>query len=316
MKRDALRLFIRGLVMTALAGCCSDPKPTTESVSAEEGFARQVLQTLDGGVADGGGLPLEVCRELCPHAHKGGYELESCALEADGKTIVCQETKVECSGSILPGGPPPAGLRPRGVIDCDDPVGVYFAHMAHIEGAAVLGFEQLADELATYGAPEALCALARAAADDERRHARMATTMARRFGATVPAVEVDPQPRTLWQLALDNAIEGGVNETYGAALALYQANAASDRRVRAAFATIAEDELRHAELAAAIDRWVASQLDADARARLAAARTDAAAQLALRMTAPLPTRLREVVGLPSAATAQEMLAAMNERLWS
>lgn len=315
MKRDALRVFVRGLVMTALAGCCSDPKPTTETVSAETGAGWYALHAIDGGVPDGGELPLDVCRDACPHAHKAAYELLSCALDPDGKNIVCQETKMECT-SILPGGPPPAGLRPRAAITCDDPVGVYFAHMAHVEGAAVLGFEQLAAKLAAFGAPEALCREARAAADDERHHARMARTLARRFGATVPAVEVDPQPRTLWQLALDNAIEGGVNETYGAALALYQAAAASDRRVRAAFATIAEDELRHAELAAAIDRWVVSQLDDDARAQLAAARTEAAAQLALRMTAPIPTRLREVVGLPSTTTAQKMLTAMNERLWS
>lgn len=75
----------------------------------------------------------------------------------------------------------PAGLRPRrhGVTS----LGQWLAAQAHLEAASVPAFLRLARELRTHAAPAALVRAAMAAAGDERRHARVMTTLARRHGA-------------------------------------------------------------------------------------------------------------------------------------
>jgi len=55
--------------------------------------------------------------------------------------------------------------------------------------------------------------------------------------------------RTLFEVALENAVEGCVRETYGAAVGAWQARRAPDDRVRRAFAPVVADEARHADLA-------------------------------------------------------------------
>jgi hypothetical protein len=96
----------------------------------------------------------------------------------------------------------------------------------------------------------------------------------------VPAVEVTlPEQRSLEAIAIENAAEGCVRETWGAVIALWQTNTAADPEVRAVFAQIAKDEARHAALAWAVDEWVRPLLDDDARARVDAAREAAAQEL-------------------------------------
>jgi hypothetical protein len=64
-----------------------------------------------------------------------------------------------------------------------------------------------------------------------------------------------PVQRSLEQLAVENAVEGCVRETYGALLATWQARAAAEPRVRAMMAAVAVDETRHAQLAWDLDAW-------------------------------------------------------------
>src|SRR6185369_2194729 len=106
-----------------------------------------------------------------------------------------------------------------------------------------------------------------------RRHARIAGALARRFGVDVPEPVREETPlRSLADLALENAVEGCVRETWGALVALRQASRAADVEVRAAMGRIARDEVRHAELAWTIDRWLTPRLGAAQRQQVRSAR--------------------------------------------
>jgi len=105
-------------------------------------------------------------------------------------------------------------------------------------------------------------------------------------------------------MATENAVEGCVHETFGAAVALAQSIQARDRRVRAAMSRIAADEARHAELAWQVARWAESRLAPAARARVERQRRRAARELVLSAgRRENPTVVREL-GMLGPAQAQ------------
>jgi rubrerythrin len=190
-------------------------------------------------------------------------------------------------------------------------IGEWLARAAALEAASVPAFRILAGELRAHDAPSVLVEEALRSAEDETRHARVMHSLARRFGAVSAHVELEPrQVRSLEAIAVENAIEGGVRERYGAQVALLQAQRASDAEMRAVFAAIAPDELRHAELAAAVDRWARERLPMHARRRVDEARAIAIAELARASDEPAQA-LRATLGLPDATRAQELIAALG-----
>ena len=150
-------------------------------------------------------------------------------------------------------------------------------------------FNRLAHELLALGAPTELARSAHAAATDEVRHARM-------LGALDAGPAVRPRPpettdlpcRDLFAVALENAIEGCVFETYGALVATFQAASAPTQALRRIFRSIAADERRHAALAMRVHAWTterlsptqASELDACQREAVQSLRAELAAQAA------------------------------------
>jgi hypothetical protein len=68
------------------------------------------------------------------------------------------------------------------------------AEAAWLEAASVDAFRVLRLELRAHSAPRRLLRAASRAARDERRHARAAGALARRFDVTVPAVERQASP--------------------------------------------------------------------------------------------------------------------------
>ena len=136
-------------------------------------------------------------------------------------------------------------------------------HDARYERASVASFERAAAELSRRGAPPALIAATRRAADDELAHARTCAALAWRYGAPPLAPDrLEPGPPrdgTMASLALDVLEEGCVNETFAALVAARCARRAAPREVRAALARIADDECRHAGLAWATLRWALSR---------------------------------------------------------
>ena len=165
------------------------------------------------------------------------------------------------------------GRRPEGLAPLDDAapqsMGAWFARQAHLEAASVLAFRRLARELRALGAPEHLVTRASQAAREEVRHARMMRTFADRHGAPPIAVHVEPeQTRTLLDLALENMREGCVGETFGAALADWQAMHAAHPDLRSASEAIHDDEAGHAELAWELDAWIQPRLSESERERV------------------------------------------------
>ena len=72
----------------------------------------------------------------------------------------------------------------------------------------------------------------------------MVSRLARTFGAEPEPVRITPcRCETFETVAVENAIEGCVRETYGALVSFWQARAAGDPKVREVYARIAEDEL-------------------------------------------------------------------------
>jgi hypothetical protein len=196
-------------------------------------------------------------------------------------------------------------------------VGQALAEFAHLEAASVDAFEILANELSHHGAPATLVARARRAAKDETRHARMMGALATQHGAEVVRPRVKRgQVRGLEAIARENACEGCVRETYGAAVAWVQAAQARDRGVRAAMQRIARDETRHAELSWAVARWMEGALSEDARGRVAAARQRAIETLRRALVHEAPAAAREDLGLPTSERALRMLDTMRSELWA
>lgn len=191
-------------------------------------------------------------------------------------------------------------------------LGALLARMAWMEAASITAFRRLARELAHHDAPPDLVHAARKAARDEARHARLMGRLARARGATVPRVEQAPfMIRSLEEVALENAVEACVGETYAAAVAVWQSTHACDPEIRSAMASIAPDELDHAALGHAIADWASGALDAPARERVIAARRAAFARLeadASRATAEEEAMTE--AGLPAPSDALRLAAAI------
>jgi hypothetical protein len=232
--------------------------------------------------------------------------------EPGGATLVCQYGM--CTGRRPPGLLPAA---PRSDAS-PSPVARFLAHVAHLEAASVVAFERLAAELRAHGAPDRLVRAARRSAREEVRHAEVTGRIAERAGASPGPVAVDASPalRSLEALALDNAVEGCVRETYGALVGMHQAEVARDPEVRREMETIARDETRHAELSWEIAAWLDGQLDEAARSRVRRARDHAVEDLFLEIAAePHPALVAEV-GLPTAAQGRAAAADLRATLWA
>jgi hypothetical protein len=251
---------------------------------------------------DGGDLTGDACKPLC------GFAMESCHL------MTCRGAPVawcamSCTGrrpSVL------ADAPPRG-----ESLGAYFAELAYLEAASVSAFAELRRELAAHRAPPAILGECARAERDEIRHARSMMRFAQRFGASVHRPEaVRRRVRSLEAMAIHNAREGCVRETFGALVASWQARMARDPQVRRAMRAIARDERRHAALAWAIARWSDRLLSKRARARVRAALRAEARTLAQTCGAGSPTAGQLVAGVPTPQAAARLVSALERSLWT
>ncbi|ATB37523.1 lipoprotein [Cystobacter fuscus] len=233
------------------------------------------------------------------------------------------DVKEESSAIIERGNPGcaigrrPHGLRATDGVACAEALGRHFAAAAHLEAASIQAFLRLREELALHGADESLQDAALASALEEVMHTQLSTRLAHRFGATPPRPQVESlPPRSLFEVALDNAVEGCTRETYGALVAHHQALHARDEQVRGAMARIAEDETRHAELSWAIDRWAHTRLSESERAALREARQAAVAALRAEVATPPDADLVTEAGMPTPEVAASLLASLEQNLWA
>ena len=308
-----------GDVLQCRCACPSDGS-VVDAVAGEAGEAGNPCQPdhnqcpyyvpfycLDGAVPDAGSTSQAECAVYCSFTSPStGF----CNVGTDPSG----EPAVECYAQCGLGRRPAGMARPRrrrGSVP-----GRYFAAAARLEAASVDAFIGARSRLAALGAPRRLLRAVDRAARDEVRHARAQSELARRYG-------VEPHmPRSrsvvrgsLSAFAFENAVEGCVRETYGALVALRQAERASDPVVRGAMRSIAADETRHAALSWRIARWLEHRLDAKTRARIHRAQRRAVLELRRAATSEPPRALSSIVGLPGAAEAVRLVEALDRALW-
>lgn len=215
----------------------------------------------------------------------------------------------------------PAGRRPleyrvEGARNGANPLGQTLTEMADLEAASIPSFARLAEELAWYGAPEALVAAARRAQKDEVRHARSVGRLAERFGGRRPKVPaISLQPRALLVMALENATEGCVREVVGALLSSYQKDHATCRPLARLLGRISDDETRHGELALAVERWVTGLLTEEEKEVVRRAKGEAVANLMASVSEEPEGPSQRPLGLPPAAVACALAEALQKTRW-
>jgi hypothetical protein len=291
-----------------------------------------------------------------------GYDYGSCGLAANGlASLGCQVLDLLGDGEVVPipqmscwlgqgqgcdddayapgeggaltiycscptaGGRRPAGLcKPKGVRR-PSVLGTYLASLEFEEGASVVAFERMQEELTALGAPAALVAEAARAARDEARHVRAMESLARATGTSHPAprTSVAPAerprvrrlaPRSVAAIAAENAAEGCVRETYGALVARWQSAHAGNPEVRRTFARIAVDEARHAALSWTVATWIAGKLDPAAQRRVARSQSRALRTLQRVARVEPPRELVQSAGLPAAHEARALLDVLGREL--
>ncbi len=143
------------------------------------------------------------------------------------------------------------------------------------------------------------------------RHARVTTALARRFLGHVspPCVEARAL-RSLVDFAIDNAREGCVRETYGAAVGHFQSRHEADAQLRQCFTRIAQDETRHAELSWDIDTWVKTKLSDGELREVERHRREALRELREELARPEHAAVQHLAGLPAPVVAMSMFDAL------
>jgi len=195
-------------------------------------------------------------------------------------------------------------------------VGDYFAIRSELQEASVQAFRLLASDLEAHRAPAALVRAVKRAGRDEERHAQMSASLARRHGAEIVQPKLErPGPRSLDDVAIENAVEGCIRETYLALISTRQAETAKDDTIRAAMKTIARDESEHAALAWTLAGWLEPHVQGDARGRYGKAARAAIQDLRTEAYAPYPEPLRRVVGIPSVRDALALIDSLDRTMW-
>jgi len=280
-----------GLPEAACGGCnCGSPAVTSGNATAAQACS----------IAQPDYNPEGACSAFCSQLNGGGSGGNYfCTLPSD-YTTAYQEAQTDAgdAGDAGPACPPWSGAvvvqcgyaclgrRTDGVADSAGCAGAapgpLLAERAYLEAVSVHAFARLERELAAHGASPALLREARRARRDEVRHTAMMTRLARRFGGIVRLPEAPPEwpVRTLFAIALENAVEGCVRETYGAVVGMVEARTSADGDVRRAMRSISTDECRHAELAWAVASWILPKLTSAEREAIDRATEDTVAMLA------------------------------------
>jgi hypothetical protein len=261
----------------------------------------------------GAGTPSQ-CLTLCGLSDMGTAPISCEEIDgADGGQSI-----VNCYACTLNGGRRPAYFASLG-FDAPLPgreVGSHFARAACMEAASVDAFRWLRDELVAHGAPRRLVRAASRAIRDELRHVRVTSALARRFGEEPIAPRPAPARavRPLLEVALENAVEGCVRETYSALECLWQAHVATDPVVRAEMKRIARDELRHLALSWEVHAWIGSRLDRVDRARVLRAQQEAIAVLLGEVDGDPDAALVRTAGLPKSEESRALIGAIAARI--
>ncbi len=305
---------IAALVLAASGGgaCSSGPSPKTISITpavacsiATAGPLSEACNTACGGGGDMGAS--YDCSLPNPYAMSGEAGADAgCPAGTGNVTLSCGVVTL--------------GRRTEGIEDVKlaaslDP-GAYFSGCAYLEEVSVHAFDRLASELDAHGAPPALVAAALQARGEEERHAQLTRALALRFGGSLRAVHLPGfAPRSLLDIAIENAVEGCVRETYGAAVGLVGAEHAPAGPIRDALASIAKDECGHADLSWEIAEWILPLLGANERAIVGRALRRAVSDLRNTSEPVVMEDARAICGFPSERERLRIVALLDERVF-
>jgi len=254
------------------------------------------------------------CRIAAVQAGQGAPGAHLVQESAEPLVAVCRRYSPAQCVDHIPSGRAPETLACVGLPRLES-AAAYFARSAYLEAASVHAFRTLAAELRRHRAPLRLVRATERAAADERRHARAFQRLARRAGQTTPRVgPAATAPRTLLELARENAAEGCVLETYSALVAAYQARHAVQPALRRTLSRIAREEAEHARLSWQLWSWCLARVDESSRALLRQELRDASVRLAWRLP-DLRQQWAKELGLPSLKVAREMFACLSAELW-
>jgi hypothetical protein len=281
------------------------PCPANETRTVSSAAACRLARSPAGEAA--------LCNEICGRSFgscqvddklKAALGLPDAGADADADAgVPCPDGNqtIVCDFSACPGG--------RNVAPFAAPKGrpengaEHFAQMAQLERVSVFAFRRLGEELALLGAPEALVAAAAQAGIEEEGHAKRMQELATAYGA--PDATSEPQapawaPRSLFEIALENATEGCVRESYGAVVAAYE--------------RIARDEARHASWSWELHAWALTKLSAAEQTLVADAMANARRELLASVAAPASAWQLEC-GVPEPKVAAAMVHEMDKALF-
>jgi len=180
----------------------------------------------------------------------------------------------------------------------------YVAKAYHAEASSVAAFLQLRSELQRYNVPLELLKRCLHAAKDEIKHARMIAALARKNSAILPELSFGILPnRTLFEITLDNAIEGCIYETYSALKAQYQVHHA-DARLIPILQTIARDETKHAQLAWDIHKHLIPRMSPKQQQKIKAAQRIALQNVLVQAMNEASGPLSRTLGYPPSDLAK------------
>jgi hypothetical protein len=191
------------------------------------------------------------------------YELDFDALPEDFDTWDANEIvgTLQCSGV---GEMLCEGRRPVGYVEVGTQysnIGGRFAHTAQLEAASIIAFIELAQQLEAWDAPKGLIHRCLLAAKDEVHHARAFMRLAKKFNATIPPIQQEVSAQDLLSIAIHNAVEGCVFETWAALKSHHQAAHCEIPELQKLYKQVAIDETRHGQLAWDLHTWFMKQLN-------------------------------------------------------
>ena len=236
---------------STVSNCESLARETTLS---DEAFSQYLVD---------GELTEESCASLCwEELNIVDSNLCSCEYtgenEDGGHEIICGESY--CYNYYYEGRVHGSIPKTKKIPD-SSALGNYFASVSNAEASSIAAFLQLRKELAFHNAPKELQDRCFGAAKQEVEHARVMVKMAENHqGKLAPFIFGEFQPRSLIDLALDNAIEGCIFETFSALKLLQQAHNSAHPVLAQTLKQIALDEVSHAELAWDIHKYLLTRL--------------------------------------------------------
>lgn len=254
------------------------------------------------------GLTAEECELVCGDG-KEGERYWGCS-----ESLASSPNKVlfDCYTCV-------AGRRPEDYASAGHvaTIAEWLGNAADLERVSVDAFQILQRELVHYGAPSGLVRAAARAEADEVRHAATMRAIALEDGARLSDAPVAHGPvRSRLAIALENAVEGCVRETYGAIVAAWQAKNAARLDIRRAMAPIAREEAAHADLAWRVHAWLMDSLSASERAEVEAAMADAVNDVVRGASAPVPADFVRDLGLPAPGVAEHLASGLVDALWA